>query len=77
MNTRQRSFLVNLNRTLIFALSLVGLLLDGVQLADVPVSVALLVWLWLPQCTRMEASLMRWIGHKGGHAGPVQRSPFV
>jgi len=69
MKARQRSFLVNLNRTLIFALTLVGLLMDGVQLSDLPVSVALLVWLWLPQCTRMEASLMRRIGRKGGHVG--------
>ena len=77
MNTRQRSFLVNLNRTLIFVLSLIGLLLDGMQLSDLPVSIALLVWLWLPQCTRMEASLMRWIGRKGDHATPVQRTPSV
>ncbi len=77
MSTRQRSFLVNLNRTLIFALTLTGLLLDGMQLADVPVSIALLVWLWLPLCTRLEANLVRWIGHKGSHTTPVQRSPFV
>ena len=70
MNAKQRSLLVNLNRTLIFALTLVGLLLDGLQLADLPVSIALLVWLWLPQCTRMEAHLMRWIGHRGGHLTP-------
>ena len=77
MNTRQRSFLVNLNRTLIFVLSLIGLLLDGMQLSDLPISIALLVWLWLPQCTRMEANLMRWIEHRAGHATPVQRSPSV
>jgi len=77
MSTRQRSFLVNLNRTLIFVLTLTGLLLDGIQLADVPVSIALLVWLWLPLCTRLEANLVRWLGHKSGHAGAVQRSPFV
>jgi hypothetical protein len=32
MNARQRSFLVNLNRTLIFALSLIGLLLVALYL---------------------------------------------
>ena len=77
MNAKQRSLLVNLNRTLIFALTLGGLLLDGLQLADVPVSIAFLVCLWLPQCTRMEASLMQWMVHRGGHATPVQRTPFV
>ena len=77
MNARQRSFLVNLNRTLIFALSLIGLLLDGLQLSDLPVSIALLVWLWLPQCTRMEASLMRRIGRRGGQTGSAKLSPFV
>ena len=69
MNARQRSFLVNLNRTLILALSVIGLLLDGLQLSDLPVSIALLVWLWLPLCTRMEARLMRRIGGSGGHTG--------
>jgi len=69
MNARQRSFLINLNRALILVLTLAGLLMDGVQLSDLPVSVALLVWLWLPLCTRIEASLMRRLSSKGGHAG--------
>jgi hypothetical protein len=77
MNTRQHSFLVNLNRALIFALTLMGLLMDGMQLSDLPVSVALLVWLWLPLCTRIEASLVRRLSSEGGHAGSAKLSPFV
>ncbi len=77
MNTRQRSFLVNLNRTLIFVLTVIGLLMDGMQLSDLPVSIALLVWLWLPLCTRVEAHLVRWLHSKGGHAGSAKFSPFV
>jgi hypothetical protein len=77
MNTKQHSFLINLNRALIFVLTLLGLLMDGMQLADVPCSIALLVWLWLPLCTRMEAKLMRWIGSKGSHVGSANVTPLV
>ena len=49
MNTRQRNRLINLNRVLIFVLTLVGLLMDGL--------LALIVWLWLPLCTRLEVHL--------------------
>ena len=77
MNAKQRSFLVNLNRALIFVLTLIGLLMDGMQLADLPCSIALLVWLWLPLCTRLETKLVRWVGSKGGHVGSAKASPFV
>ena len=50
--------LVNLNRVLIFTLTLTGLLMDGLQSADLPCTLALLVWLWLPLCTRLEANLL-------------------
>ena len=61
MNARQRSRLINLNRALILVLTLSGLLLDGVQLADLTCTLALLVWLWLPFCTHLEARLLRWV----------------
>ena len=77
MNAKQRSFLVNLNRVLIFVLTLLGLLMDDVQLSDLPCAVALLVWLWLPLCTRVEVNLMQWVESKRGHAGSVKISPFV
>ena len=67
MNTRQRSFLVNLNRVLIFALTLTGLLLDGCQTADLPYAIALVVWLWLPLCAHMEARIIKRISAKGRH----------
>ncbi len=66
MNVRQRSFPVNLNRVLILVLTLSGLLMDGLQFADLPCTVALVVWLWLPPCTRAEAHLLRWAGGKRG-----------
>ena len=77
MNARQRSFLINLNRVLIFALTLTGLLMDGFQRSDLPCTVALLVWLWLPLCTRMEASLVGWVGRRRGHAGSAKVTPSV
>ena len=66
MNARQRSRLININRVVIFALSLTGLLMDGLQVADLPCSLALFVWLWLPLCTRLEAQLLRWIDCRNG-----------
>ncbi len=73
MNARQRSLLINLNRVLIFALTLSGLLMDDLQFADLPSTVALFVWLWLPLCTRVESHLLRWAGGKRGSV----RSPTV
>jgi hypothetical protein len=51
MNARQRNRLMNLNRVLIFVLTLGGLLLDGFQIADLLCTLSLFVWLWLPLCT--------------------------
>ena len=58
MNARQRSFLVNLNLGLIFALTLTGLLTDGFQGSDLLCTFALIVWLWLPLCTRIETNVL-------------------
>jgi len=69
MEPRQPSRLVKLNRGLIFVLSMTGLLMDGYQNADVPFSIALIVWLWLPVCTRVEVVTLnrvrpsRWRGN--------------
>ncbi len=62
MNTKQLGLLINLNRVLIFVLTLAGLLMDGAQLADLPCICALLVWLWLPVFTRMEANILKRVG---------------
>lgn len=67
MNTRQLGLLVNLNRVLIFVLTLAGLLMDGCQLSDLPCTFALLVWLWLPLFTRVEANILKRVGSKRGH----------
>lgn len=64
MNTKERNRLINLNRVLIFALTLGGMLMDGLQLADLSCTIALFVWLWLPQCTRVEANLLHWVDGK-------------
>jgi predicted histidine transporter YuiF (NhaC family) len=57
MNARQRNRLINLNRLLILVLTLVGLLMDGLQISDLLCTLALIVWLWLPLCTRLEVHL--------------------
>jgi hypothetical protein len=63
MKTSQRSRLINLNRVLIFALTLGGLLLDGFRIADLLCTLAVCLWLWIPQCTRLETQLLRWISN--------------
>ena len=77
MNTRQRRFLVNMNQVLIFALTAGGLLMDGLQLADLTCMVALLVWLWLPLCARLEARLLCWTSGRRGAVRLPGGSPFV
>ncbi len=58
MNNKQRNALANFNRVVILALTTMGLLMDGYQRADLPSTLALLVWLWLPLCARLEANLL-------------------
>lgn len=77
MNTRQRCLLVNMNRVLIFALTLTGLLMDGFQPSDLPCSAALLVWLWLPHCTQMETNLLNRVGGLRNHTGASKVSSSI
>ncbi|MDJ0872854.1 MAG: hypothetical protein QNJ87_13935 [Gammaproteobacteria bacterium] len=77
MNARQRCRLINLNRVLIFALTLGGLLLDGLQLADSLCTLALFVWLWLPVCTRLKVHLLQRIDEKLGSAKSAKTSPSM
>jgi hypothetical protein len=77
MNARQRNRLINLNRALIFVLTLGGLLLDGLQIADLLCTLALFVWLWLPLCTRLEVRLLHRIDRKHGSAGSARTSPSM
>ncbi|MCP4406816.1 MAG: hypothetical protein GY807_03485 [Gammaproteobacteria bacterium] len=53
-----------MNRLFIFTLSLAGLLMDGYQRADLPLAVALVVWLWLPLCARMETRIINRVSGK-------------
>ena len=75
MYARQRNRLININRVVILALTLIGLLMDGLQLADLPCTLALFVWLWLPLCTRLEAHLLHWID--GRHGRPGRHEPVL
>ena len=77
MSAKQRSRLINMNRGLIFALTLGGLLLDGIQLADLLCTSALFVWLWLPLCTRLEAHLLHRMDGKHGAAASARTHPSL
>lgn len=61
MGSKQRSYLSNVNRMVIFLLTVTGLLMDGFQSSDVPCTIALIVWLWLPTCTRIETKTIEFI----------------
>lgn len=54
MSHKQQRYLSNMNRLIIFILSLSGLLMDGFQTADIPCSIAVIIWLWLPYCIEIE-----------------------
>ena len=61
MSRKQRNYLSNVNRAIIFSLTVTGLLMDGFQSSDIPCTVALVVWLWLPLCTRIEEKAIDYI----------------
>ena len=61
MSNKQRSYLSNMNRLFILALTAGGLLMDGYQAADMFCTFALVIWLWLPQCIKFEAKALKCI----------------
>ncbi len=59
MTKRQESRLINHgHRSLIAGLSFAGMLLDGVQCADIVLEVAVVLWLWMPECRRIEFTIL-------------------
>jgi len=58
MSHTQQRYLSNMNRLIIFILSLSGLLMDGFQTADILCSIAVIIWLWLPYCIEIEANII-------------------
>ena len=63
MSHKQQSYLSNMNRMIIFSLTMAGLLMDGFQPGDIPYTLALIVWLWMPLCTRIEAKAINYISN--------------
>lgn len=61
MSSKQRSYLSNMNRLFIFALTVTGLLMDGYQAADILCTSALVVWLWQPLFIKFEAKALKYI----------------
>ena len=46
------------NRLLIAALSFIGLLLDGYQLADLFFGFSIILWVWLPELDALEEHIL-------------------
>lgn len=61
MTNKQRSYLSNMNRIIIFSLTLAGLLIDGIHTSDILCTIAVFVWLWMPLCTRIETKAIDYI----------------
>lgn len=80
MNTRARSLLVTINRVCVLILSLTGLLMDGIQPADLPSGIAIPVWPWLPLWARIEDGLLgamaRATAGRGPGTGPIRIGPL-
>ena len=61
MSSRQRSYLSIMNRLFIFSLTVAGLLMDGFQNSDIPCTIAMIIWLWLPLFIKIEAKAISFI----------------
>ncbi|WP_246058214.1 hypothetical protein [Litorilituus lipolyticus] len=53
--SRQRSYLLHVNRLVIYLVSLIGLLWD----VNIAYIVALTLWIWLPQCLQLELAVIK------------------
>lgn len=72
MTKRQQNRLINQsNRIAIAVLTLSGIVLDGLQFADVLLELAVVLWLWMPECRLLEHTLVRRI--HGGYKGSESR----
>jgi len=56
-DTRPRKRIYNLNRYLIIALLIIGFVVEGFSAGDVFFLLASSLWLWLPECNRLEKQL--------------------
>ena len=59
MTTQKRNQMVSFNRLLILALTATGLAMDGFQYADPIFLAASFLWLWMPDCVRIEAQCLQ------------------
>ena len=64
MSTKKSKFLANLNRLFILVLTLIGMLMDGYQSAELPIILSLVFWLWLPVCTQLEEHVFNYVDGK-------------
>jgi hypothetical protein len=62
MTTKQHErLLTNTNRGLFAALTLIGMLLDGFQVADLILELAVTLWLWMPESQSLEVAAFNWV----------------
>ena len=76
MSKQQRNQLVNMNRLLVLIFTLTGLNMDGYQNADLPTTLALIVWLWMPTCTAIEENIFNYFNSNKSEQRPTAM-PFA
>jgi hypothetical protein len=72
MSTRQQNrVLRHMHRGLIACLTLLGMLVDGLQLSDLLLQGAALIWLWSPELQAMESACWRRMNRRKAGPAPV------
>lgn len=54
---REKGVIHNVNRIVIAGISIIASLLDAISLSDLLFAMAIILWLWLPECDRLEERL--------------------
>ena len=57
-NRQENRIVANINRIMIAVISLVGMLLNGADLADLLLEMAIIFWLWMPEIHALEITIL-------------------
>lgn len=55
---REKGVIHNVNRIVIAVLTIIASAMDGLNFQDLLFTISLLLWLWLPECDRIEAKIL-------------------
>jgi len=61
---REKGIIHNINRLVIAGLSIIASTWDGLSTPDLLFTIALILWLWLPECDRIEEKILDYFKNK-------------